>query len=182
MPSIGDIANQSKALLEKIDVNTKETKTNTASTDNHVVQLIGVSQTGFSNLSQGMAVQIALQKQTNDLLDLNARQNETIVCWLKNMAEELCTIARNTTKEVELQKQLNGTLSHLDKILELVYAREAIEVLKRTEIEQRLGKCCPEKEEPLVPCYKECELPKYVPPRPLDIKWKPLEIKDHKPQ
>jgi hypothetical protein len=47
--SIGDIANEAKAILEDI-------RTNTPGTRNEVSQLDGTAQAGFVNLSQGMAV------------------------------------------------------------------------------------------------------------------------------
>lgn len=180
MASIGDIANQAKALLEKIDANTLATKSNTASVDNHVVQLINTNHTGFANLSQGLALQMIIQKQTNQLLDLNAKQNETIICWLRNIGEELCSIVHNTTNEVMLQKQMTSTLLHLDKIIELVYSREAMEVLKINELNDRMEKCCPTKEIPQEPCFKECIVPEHPKMDPIKSDWKPLKQNDVK--
>jgi hypothetical protein len=174
MPSIGEIANQARALLEKIDANTAATKNNTASTDNHVVQLINVSQNGFTNLSQGIALQIIIQKQANELLLHNVKQNETIICWLKTIAEELCEIYRNTKEEVNLQNNINYTLTHLNRILELVHSKETLEILSRETIEAKMEKCCPEKPEVEKPCFTECRNPEALKVGQVDSKWKPL--------
>lgn len=165
-----------QALLEDIKTNTKNTKDNTLATANSTALLVLTCQTGFTNLAAGIAVQITLQKQANDLLSVNDKQNQIIICWLKNIAEELCKILYLTKDEVELQTGIRNTLGHMDNILELVHAREAMEVMKTDSIEHQMEECCPQEKPKPEPCYKECETPRLPEYKPIDVSWKPVHF------
>ena len=165
-----------EALLTQIKDNSVISNQNTLSTANNTALLLLTCQSGFQNLAAGMAVQIQLQQQANKLLYTNDQQNAVIICWLKNIAQELCKILNLTHDEVELQTEIKTSLSHVDHILELVHAREAMEVMKTDAIEQRMEECCPhEKPEP-VPCYKECETPRPMEYKPVEVDWKPVHF------
>jgi len=178
MPSLADVANDIKALLDDIKSNTLATKNNTAQTAANVMILNSTSQAGFSNLANGIAVEIALQHQTNDLLNINNEQNEVIICWLKNVANVLCNIKNNTDKSVALETEIKTTIVHLDKISELLNSEQAMEVLKHNELQKQIEKCCP----PLViepkPCFDDCKLPKFSDYKPIDTKWTPIKFDD----
>lgn len=192
MASIGDIANEAKALLEDIKSNTLGTKNNTSTIitqltqlDARVVHLESTNQAGFTNLSQGLSVLISLQIQNNELLAGNNEQNKTMICWLDRIAHVLCDIKRNTDAEVELQEEISTTLTHLDDILELVHSREAMEVANRYDMEDRLEVCCPEEEVEPKPCFRDCESPKLADYKPAQPDWKPVHFeqpKDNKPK
>lgn len=174
MPSLGEIANEMKALLVKVDSNTKATKNNTNSIKNQMTTLISTNTAGFLNLSQGMQVQILQQQQTNQILVFQAKQNQTIICWLTNIADVLCSILRNLEMQTKTQKEIADTLVHLNQIIELVHSRETIEVNRLEEINANLDICCPEEEVDPKPCFTECrdlEAPKFD---KIDSKWKPL--------
>lgn len=181
MPSIGDIANEAKALLEDIKTNTLGTRNNTsniinqlAQLDTKVAQLNNTAQSGFTNLAQGLAVLTQLQIQNNELLAGNNLQNETIICWLDKIAHVLCDIKHNTDAEVEFQKEISATLSHLDDILELVHGREAMQVANHNDLENLVDERCPKEEPPLLPCFKDCISPQLPDYRPVKIDWKPI--------
>src|SRR4051794_40054129 len=136
MPSLEDVANEIKSILEDERTNTTEIKGHTnaikndtaaikTNSDTIVVQLNQLDsdlKAGFSNLAQGLQVLIALGLQSNQLSADNNKQNETIICWLTNIANTLCEVKRNTDREVVLQKKLSSTLTHLDDIAELVHS------------------------------------------------------------
>jgi hypothetical protein len=187
MPSIGDIANEAKALLDQINTNTLGTRNNTSNIidqltqlNTKVGQLNNTVESGFTNLAQGLSLLIQLQIQNNDLLAGNNRQNETIICWLYKIAHVLCNIKQNTDTELKLQKEISATLSHIDDILELVHAREAMDIKNHYDLESRMDKCCPIEEPKPQPCFEDCEshrLPGY---KPINSDWKPIRYEQPK--
>jgi hypothetical protein len=193
MPSIGDVANDVKALLEDLKTNTLQTSNNTGTIINQLTQLdikVGqvnnTAQSGFTNLAQGLAVLIQLQIQNNNLLADNNKQNTTIICWLDHIAHVVCDIKHNTDTEVKLQTEMAATLSHLDDVMELVHAREAMEIKNQYEMEKRLEECCPKEEPAPQPCFKDCESPKLLDYNPVRPDWQPIRYTptrdDHPPK
>ena len=183
MPSLEDVANELKSILEDERTNTTEIKghtsaikTNTDTIIARITQLDTDLKAGFTNLAQGLVVLIAHAAQANQLSVDNNRQNDTIICWLTNIANVLCDIKRNTDKEVTLQTHVSATLDHIDDIGELVHAREAMEVANRYEIDKRLDECCPPKAEPVRPCFEPCAMPKRSDFEPIKTDWKPLKM------
>jgi hypothetical protein len=181
MPSIGDVANDVKALLEDVKTGAIGTRDNTSTIINQLTQLdakVGqvnnTAQLGFTNLAQGLAVLIQLEIQNNDLLASNDKQNQTIICWLDHIAHVLCDIKHNTDTEVKIQKEMSATLSHLDDVLELVYAREAMEVMNQHELEKRLEECCPKEVPAPQPCFENCESPRLPDYQPVKPDWQPI--------
>lgn len=195
MPSLETIANEVKALVADIKSDTADIKTNTNSLKNDAAaiknntatiinqlnQLDTDVKTGFTNLAQAMQILIALGMQANQLLADNNKQNDTIICWLTNIANTLCDIKRNTDKEVALQTDLSATLHHIDDITELVNGHEAVEVANRNELKQRLDECCPPKTEPVRPCFEPCTSPKTTGFVPIKIDWKPVAFPGQTP-
>lgn len=189
MPSLGDVANEVKALLEDIKANTNVIKGHTGSIKNdtsavkantntiidQLNQLDTDVKNGFTNLAQGLQMLIALGMQANHLLSENNEQNRTMICWLTNIANTLCDVKRNTDKEVALQTDLSATLHHMDDIGELVHSREAMDVANHYELEERVNKCCPPKEEPVRPCFDPCVAPKPAKFEPIKTDWKPVK-------
>jgi hypothetical protein len=192
MPSLGDVANDVLARLDVIKSNTDTIKTNTTSIKNDVgaiqnntaATVVELNQldtdvkSGFTNLAQGVQVLVNLGMQQNQLLEENNKQNETIICWLTNIANTLCDVKHNTDQEVMLQTDISHTLHHLDDIAELVNAKEAVEVSNRYAIEKRIDECCPPKHEPPKPCFEKCEAPRHVPFEPVKTDWKPVEYRN----
>ncbi len=188
MPSLGDVANDVLARLDDIKSNLDTIKSSTsamegdvgaikiitAATVSQIVQLDTDLKTGFSNVAQGLQVLIALGIQQGQLLEENNRQNDTTVCWLTNIANTLCDVKYNTDKEVQLQTDLSHLLHHIDDMAELAYAREAIEVAKRYELEHRMDECHPPEQEPPQPCFEACQSPTRVRFDPVKTDWQPV--------
>jgi prophage DNA circulation protein len=195
MPSLETIANEVKAIVSdiksdtagiKTNTNTIKNdaatiKTNTATIINQINQLDTDVKAGFTNLAQGTQVLIALGMQANQLLAENNKQNETVICWLTNIANTLCDIKHNTDKEVKLQTDLSATLHHMDDIGELVNAREAVDVANRYELEERMDECCPPKDDPVRPCFEQCASPKTTKFEPVRTDWKPVKFPGQTP-
>lgn len=183
MPSLGDIANDIEGRLDDIKSYTLGTRDNTATIINQLSQLEtkvdqvnSTAQLGFTNLAQGLAVLIQLGTQNNDLLESNDKQNQTIICWLDHIAHILCDIKHNTDIEVRLEKEMSTTLEHVDDILELVHAREAMEVMNQEEIEKRLEECCPKEEPAPRPCFENCASPALPDYHPVKSDWLPIHF------
>ncbi len=187
MPSLTDIANQVNNTLNQIQTNTQDTATtvgqvkgDTADIKNTLNVLVANNQAGFVSLSNGLAAIIDQQKATNNLLDYNRQQNDTMICWLANIADVLCRMLHRLDKQVALQTSMDGSLQQIKETFELVYGTETVEVLKRRELQARLDKCCPEKEPEPEHCYEPCREPDYKPYDPRVPEYKPLDPR--KPQ
>ena len=195
MPSLETIANEVKALVADIKSDTVDIKSNTNSIKNDAAAIKNNTATiitqlntldsdvksGFTNIAQAMQILIALGMQTNQLLADNNKQNETIICWLTNIANTLCDIKHNTDREVALQTDLSTTLHHIDDIGELVNGREAVEVANRDELKKRMDECCPPKVEPVRPCFDACQSPKTTGFVPIKTDWKPVTFPGQTP-
>lgn len=182
MPTLTEIANQVNNTLTQINTNTQDTastagmiKGDTADIKNSLNTLNTNLMAGFVNLSSGIAVVIDQQKATNNLLDINRQQNDTIICWLANIADVLCRMLHRMNRQVELQTAMEDSLRQVRETLELVYGSETVEVLKRRELKARLDECCPPQEPRPEPCYELCRLPDYKPYDPKVPDYKPLQ-------
>jgi hypothetical protein len=186
MPSLEDVANELKSILEDVRTNTTTIKGHTSAIKNDVGTIINQLnhldadlRNGFTNLAQGLQVLIALGAQENQLSAHNNLQNDTIICWLTNIANTLCDVKHNTDREVALQTDLSATLHHVDDIGELVHSREAVEVANRHELEERVDECCPPEKEPIKPCFNPCAAPRPDTFEPVKSDWKPIKYGGH---
>lgn len=167
MPSLADVANDLKGLLGDI-------KNNTSQTNNEINTLIGVNQAGFVNLSAGLAVLIDRVQETNHLLDENRLQNDTIICWLTNIADVACEQLRVQRTQAALQESIAAHLRGLESIAHLVHAREYVEVLANEATNARIDKCCPPPTPEPRPCFEACPAPKHRPFKHSDATFEPL--------
>ena len=167
MPSLEDVANDLKGLLGDI-------KDNTNQTNAEVSTLIGVDQSGFVNLSSGVAVLIDRLQETNHLLDDNRLQNDTIICWLTNIAKVSCQQLHVLQAQAELQRSMDAHLGRLESIAHLVHAREYVEVLETEATNARIDECCPPDRPTPKPCFEPCPSPKFKPFKHSDVTFTPL--------
>jgi hypothetical protein len=163
MPSLADVANDLKGLLGDIKNNTSQTNTEINTLNNEVNTLIGVDQTGFANLSSGLAVVIDRLQEADSLLDDNRLQNETIICWLINIANVACEQLRVLQSQEALQRSMDAHLGRLESIAHLVHAREYVEVLENEATNARIDECCPPERPEPEPCFEACPPPKLKP-------------------
>lgn len=183
MASLTDIANQINNTLNQIQTNTANTaatvalvKADTGDLRTTLHTLDNDVQVGFANLSNGLAVVINEQQQTNQLLNFQIQQNETIICWLSNIADVLCRALHRLDTQVQLQTKMEEALEQLRAVSELVYATETIQLLKQRELQKRIDACCPEPEPEPEHCFDPCHAPTFEPPPSRPVDWKPLPI------
>ena len=83
---------------------------------------------------------------------------------------------------IKLDEEIDLTLMHINKIIELVHAPEALEALKFKELEDKIEKCCPPPVITPVPCFKSCDSPEVPPYKPVDTKWTPIRYTNSNPK
>jgi hypothetical protein len=174
MPSLEDVANDLKGLLGDIKDNTNQTNAEVNQTNAEVNTLIGVDQGGFANLSSGLAVMIDRLQEANHLLDENRLQNDTIICWLTNIAKVSCEQLHVLQAQAELQRSMDAHLGRLEAIAHLVNAREYVEVLEAEAANARIDACCPPEPPEPKPCFEACPSPKFKPFKHSDVTFTPL--------
>lgn len=166
MPTLQDVANQIKDDLDQI-------KSSTALTAGRLDTLTQHLDAGVLNLAQGLFAIWEVEKQSAALLVDNVVQNETIICWLKTQADLQCRILRRLDTLLEVETATRNSLTKLEKILELVHARETLEVDRLAAAEAQILKCCPPKQPEPEPCYEPCREGKLSQYEPKGQNWQP---------
>lgn len=164
MPSVEQIVNDIKAILNQIEADTATTAQqagqihgDTTDIKNTTATLLATTQAGFANLSQGLATVIDRLDETNSLLAINDAQNRVIICWLGILADLGCKQLHRLDHQVEMQESIAHSASKLLAITELVHSREAIELHRERELVKRIEECCPEKQPEPEPCFEACK-------------------------
>ncbi len=181
MPSLEDVGNDIKGLLQVVRDNTAQTNVELNATNaelNNVLgavnALINVDQAGFVNLSTGLAVLIDRANESVALLDDNRKQNDTIICWLTHIAEIGCEQLHVLEASAATQQSMDHHLQRLEAITQLVHAREYVEILNDEANQARLERCCPPDVPEPRPCFEPCQSPKYRPYKRTDVNFDPL--------
>ena len=123
MPSIQDVADQINAKLDDINQHTADTVSRLDTLDADL-------DAGLGNLAEGLLAIWELQKVTNAVLEHQSGQNDTIICWLTNIAKVSCEQLHVLQAQAELQRSMDAHLGRLESIAHLVHAREYVEVLE----------------------------------------------------
>jgi hypothetical protein len=164
MPTLQDVANEIKDDLDQI-------KASTALTAGRVETLTEHLDADETNLAAGIFALWEVNKQIAVLLQDNVQQNTTIICWLKTQADLQCRMLHRLDTIVALDTQTRDSVSKLERVLELVYAREALDVQRLDATDARLAECCPPDVPEPEPCYEPCDDPKPKTYRPKGQDW-----------
>jgi hypothetical protein len=171
MPTLQDVANQIKDDLDQI-------KSSTALTAARVDTLTQHLDTDEVSLGQGLFAIWEVEKQSAALLDDNVQQNETIICWLQTQADLQCRILRRLDTLIGIDTATRDAVVKLEKIMELVHAREALEVGRLDDVEAKVDACCPPQAPPPEPCYEPCREGKIQRYQPKGQDWQPPQGHD----
>lgn len=159
MATLADIANQINNTLDQINTNTQDTATTAGQikgdTADIKIRLDNIKtslEAGVLLLANGLFAILESSKQANALLEANVQQNETIICWLQTQANLLCRILHRENTQIELQAKIRDAVVKQEQILELVHARETLEVNRSDELQAKIDACCP----PDAPCPEHC--------------------------
>lgn len=179
MASLSDIANDIKNILNNIATDTHQTaltsnqiKADTAAANVKLDTINNTLQQGFALVANGLFAIHEAQKKTNTLLEENVEQNKAIICWLTIIADLLCRQLRKFNKHLVLQEDIRDSLNLLQSILQLVHAREALEVQKQIETEKKIAECCPPEEPRPEQCFEPCPVQRVPPYDPKGQDWK----------
>lgn len=185
MPSIQDVADQINAKLDAINTSTSQTAALAQDIRAQLIQansrldaVHGTLQDGLANLSQGVFLMTELQKVSNQLLDHNREQNDTLICLGENANEMLCGITRKFSRQLEVSNASLELLRRLDGVISRAHAAAAADHDRHAALQARLEVCCPPKEKPPEPCPEDCEKPTFKPRDPKGSDWKPLPTPD----
>lgn len=173
MPSIQDIADQIDASLNQLNANTAGIKTDTTEIRTELSQVDDHLQSGISTLAGGLFAILEQERRANSIALHQVAQNDTIICWLGNIAELLCGMTRKLTREIELQDRLATSLDRVEGIVELVSAREAMEYDKEQRLREEIEACCPPEQQPPEPCPEPCRSPRPDLHDPRGQDWQP---------
>jgi septal ring factor EnvC (AmiA/AmiB activator) len=138
-------------------------------TNNRLGLLQSTMQSGFINLSQGMAALITLGVYTNQVLDHHSRQHETIICVLEKIYEAVCGLHNEAHIQTGLQTSIEASSGTLAELYKMSHAEAALELERLRKLEAQLLACCPPEEPRPVCVYQPCPAPPRLeeePPRP----------------
>ena len=180
MPTLEDIANQINNTLGQIQTNTLTTaqtgaaiKSDTADVKAEIATLDNTFQNGVSALAGGLFAIWEVEKEADVLLADQVEQNTSIICWLEKSADLLCRILRHVDTLVEVDKVTRDAVVETSAVVDLVHAREALEVRREADLEARMDACCPPKVPPPEPCYDPCPQPHLRHYDPKGQEWNP---------
>ena len=180
MPSLTDIANEIKTILNNVATNTQQTavtanqiKAETVAANQKLDAINSSLNSGFSLVGAGLFALHEAQKRTNNLLEANVEQNKAMICWLAKIAEVLCRSMRKMNEQTELQTDMRESLKVLRSIMELAHAREFVEAQRLAATTKAIEKCCPPKRPEPEPCFEPCEVRVVEPYDPRGQDWAP---------
>ena len=173
MPSIQDIADQIDASLNQLNANTAGIKTDTTEISTELSQVDDHLEAGVATLADGLFAILEQQRRANSIAVHQVAQNDTIICWLDNIAELLCGMTRKLTRQIELQDSLVTSLDRLEGVAELVHARAAVEFDRQRQLREEIEKCCPPERPPPEPCPEPCRTPRPDLHDPRGQDWQP---------
>jgi hypothetical protein len=180
MPSLGDVANQVLNTLNDIDNKTVGLQTTATAikndSDDIKTKLDGIKtslDTGVATLAGGLFAINENEKLADVLLKDLVGENQTIICLLKTSNDLLCRILHELQKDTAIQTTMRDGLVALEQVLELVHARETVEVERLGLVKARLEKCCPPRVPDPEKCFDPCPETKITIYEPKGQDWTP---------
>ena len=115
-------------------------------------------QTGFSEL-------YSLVNYTDQLLQYEIAQNNTIICYLAKITQQTCALLNEAALQTAAQQAMREDLHDLKQLYELGNPTAAVEQHRLEALEEKIEKCCPPPV-PEPPCkFEKCEEPGPLPTR-----------------
>jgi hypothetical protein len=155
MASLDDAFNQLKIANQHLTAIDNDLQTVNAS-----VKAVGVDmqattaavQTGFSEL-------YSLVNYTDQLLQYEIAQNDTIICYLGKIAQQTCALLNEAALQTAAQQAMRADIHDLKQLFELANPAAAVEQHRLEVLKAQVEKCCPPPvTEP--PCkFQKCEEP-----------------------
>ncbi len=103
---------------------------------------------------------------TNELVNYEIQQNDTIICYLAKIASQTCSLLNEAALQTAAQQAIRRDIHDLKQLYELANPAAAVEQHRLEALEAQLEKCCPPTA-PSPPCsFEPCQKPGAVPPPP----------------
>ncbi len=130
------------------------------------VQAVGSDvQATTSALQMGFGELYVLVDYTDQLLNYQIEQNNTIMCYLAKIAQQTCALLNEATLQTAAQQAIQADVSGLKQLYALANPAAAVEQGRLEALEARIEKCCPPAK-PKPPCiFEPCETPGDPPQR-----------------
>jgi hypothetical protein len=96
-----------------------------------------------------------------------AAQNDTIICSLNKIADEICTLINEAAKQTALQQHIADDARALRQMFATTNPAAALELARADAVEQRIDACCPPPQPPPACEFEPC-------PAPPPLKEKPV--------
>jgi chromosome segregation ATPase len=153
MPSVDDVFNAIQGVNARLDTANSQLgaiKTSTdavkASTDAVKASTDAVKaavQDVNATLSNGFGQLITLGVYTNKALFHNAKQNETIICLLEQIADHTCKLLNESHIQTGLQTSIESSATILADLYAATHADAALAREKSEALRRQIEKCCP---------------------------------------
>jgi len=152
---LADIHNDTVAVVAA----TNSVKTAVDTVDVAVHQVDQDLITGFTILSQDMAVLAKLSAQQILVINHISEQMDTALCSLDKIANSTCALLNEAHEQTLLQRESTKALIALNEMYRTDHADAALALLRQEQARAALERCCPPATEP-PPCrYEPCALP-----------------------
>lgn len=113
-------------------------------------------QTGFGEL-------YSLVNYTDQLLEFQIAQNNTIICYLGKIAQQTCALLNEAALQTAAQQAMREDIHDLKQLYALANPAAAVEQHRLEELKAQVERCCPPPV-PEPPCkFEKCEEPGPLP-------------------
>lgn len=159
MASLDDAFNQLKIANQHLtavdnDLHTLNASVKVVGTDAQATT--AAVQTGFSEL-------YSLVNYTDQLLQYEIAQNNTIICYLGKIAQQTCALLNEAALQTAAQQAMRADIHDLKQLYELANPAAAVEQHRLDELKAQVEKCCPPPV-PEPPCkFQTCDEPGPLP-------------------
>ncbi|MFX0195891.1 MAG: hypothetical protein ACFFCW_07200 [Candidatus Hodarchaeota archaeon] len=147
--------------------------------NNYLERLRDIVNDGFVAISEGIAGIHSRQDLTNQLLNFQTRQQETMICVLENISRNTCGLLNESNQQTKLQANLAENVERLNHMYASANPDAALIYNRHMEQREALEECCPPKPHKPICTYKPCPAPERPHPnrvKPnIDYKSKPLK-------
>jgi ABC-type transporter Mla subunit MlaD len=145
--------------LQKLDQNTDQVESLLQDVRTAVQQVNGTLQTGFSQL-------ITIGNYTNQALEHNAKQNDTIICILEHISKNTCDLVTESHKQTALQTAMKESQRKLADLFAATHAAAALQWEKDEALRKQIEECCPPPRPEPACRYEKCPAPDRLGPPP----------------
>jgi hypothetical protein len=145
--------------LQTVNTSVQAVNTSVQAVDADINGITTAIQTGFSQL-------YTIANYTNQLLQYEIQQNDTMVCYLEKITRQTCALLNEAALQTAAQQAMRADLDDLKQLYELANPAAAVEQARLEALKAQVEKCCPPPV-PTPPCkFEPCKQPGDVPPPP----------------